>query len=259
MMTEKVTAKDIRKALMDTYKEPEWYMGFEVGNSTGAECRRHADAVAINAYPSRGFEVRGFEIKVSRSDLQHELDNGTKAEMVAQHCNYWYLVVPKGLTNGMMIPAPWGIIEYSDGKLRQKKKPEYRETFADRGFLMAFLRGWQRRQSEEIADERRKLQEKERSMLSNEVRYELQRYEELKRKVAEFKEVTGMNVEFGVSPWHTRAIRLADKLLESDFSDKRINFHLQAITKMCEEMKSVCVELQKLSCLDDVSENKRGI
>ena len=69
-MSEKVTAKVIRKALMDTYKEPEWYLGFEVGNSTGADCRRHADAVAINAYPSRGFEVRGFEIKVSRSDLQ---------------------------------------------------------------------------------------------------------------------------------------------------------------------------------------------
>ena len=95
----------------------------------------------------------------------------------------------------MMIPAPWGIIEYSDGKLRQKKKPEYRETFADRGFLMAFLRGWQRRQSEEeIADERKGSFRKRNAVcFSNEVRYELQRYEELKRKVAEFKEVTGMN------------------------------------------------------------------
>ncbi len=104
-MAEKITAKDIRKALMATYREPEWYLGFEVGNGTGADCRRHADAVAINAYPSRGYEVRGFEIKVSRADLQSELDNGIKAEMVAQHCNYWYLVVPKGLTENMMIPA----------------------------------------------------------------------------------------------------------------------------------------------------------
>lgn len=249
-MAEKITAKDIRKALIATYREPEWYLGFEVGNSTGADCRRHADAVAINAYPSRGYEVRGFEIKVSRSDLQSELDNGVKAEMVAQHCNYWYLVVPKGLTENMMIPAPWGIIEYNDGKLRTKKKPTYRETTPDMGFMMAFLRGWQRRQATEIANERKMLQEKERQMLSSEVRWRLKRYEELKERVAKFKEATGISLEYGFSSWDTRAIKLARNFLDGDWSESKIDYHLKAMTRMCEEMKSVCAEMKELAGLE---------
>lgn len=61
-----VDANTLRQALKETYRAPEWYLGFEVGNSTGSQCRRYADAVAVNAYPSRGFEIRGFEIKVSK-------------------------------------------------------------------------------------------------------------------------------------------------------------------------------------------------
>lgn len=94
-----ITAKDIRKALLEKYAEPEWYLGFEVGNSCGSNCIRHADAVAVNAFPSRGFETRGFEIKVNRADLQRELEDGSKAEAIAKYCNYWFLVIPKGLTN----------------------------------------------------------------------------------------------------------------------------------------------------------------
>lgn len=117
-----VTADDIREALQSTYKEPEWFLGFEVSNSTGANIRRYADAVAMNTFPSRGYEVRGFEIKVSKSDLKRELENGLKADEIARFCNYWFLVVPKGLADEMQIPEPWGIIEYSEGHLRQKKK-----------------------------------------------------------------------------------------------------------------------------------------
>ena len=54
-MEEKVTADMIRKALQDRYQEDEWYLGFEVGDSCGMRLSRHANAVAINAYPSRGF------------------------------------------------------------------------------------------------------------------------------------------------------------------------------------------------------------
>lgn len=64
MTNEKVETADINKALLAMYREPEWYLGFEVGNSCGCECMRHADAVAMNAYPSRGFEVRGFEVHI---------------------------------------------------------------------------------------------------------------------------------------------------------------------------------------------------
>ncbi len=140
-----VKADDIRKALENTYVSPEWYLGFEVGNSTGANCRRHADAVAINSYPSKGFETRGFEIKVSKSDLKHELDIGIKSDEIARFCDYWFLVVPKGLTDDFTLPPTWGVIEYNDGKLRQTKRAEkLNKSEITTGFLCAMLRGRER-------------------------------------------------------------------------------------------------------------------
>ena len=53
-------------------------LGFEVGNSTGAELKRYADAVAINQYPSRSFETIGMEVKISKGDLRRELEDADK-------------------------------------------------------------------------------------------------------------------------------------------------------------------------------------
>lgn len=140
-----ITAGDICRALESTYSAPEWYTGFEVGNSTGANCRRHADAIAINAYPSKGFEIRGFEVKVSKQDLKAELDNGIKSDEIARFCDYWFLVVPKGLTDGFTLPPTWGVIEYIDGKLRQKVRAEKLDkTPPTIGFMCAMMRGRER-------------------------------------------------------------------------------------------------------------------
>lgn len=140
-----VTADMIRQALEDTYKEPEWYLGFEVGNSTGADCKRYADAVAINAYPSKGFETRGFEIKVAKQDLSAELKNGIKSDEIARFCDYWFLVTSKGLTDEFSLPPTWGVIEYHDGKLRQKTRATKLEKVTPTpGFLCAMLRGRER-------------------------------------------------------------------------------------------------------------------
>ncbi len=118
-MSDKVAAQDIRDALELRYQPPEWYLGFEVGDSTGTDNTRHADAVAINAYPSKGFQTIGFEIKVSKSDLKSELENGAKSDAIAKYCDNWFLVTPKGLTKDFTLPPTWGVMEYHDGKLRQ--------------------------------------------------------------------------------------------------------------------------------------------
>jgi hypothetical protein len=142
---EKITADMIRKALEAAYQPPEWYIGFEVGNSTGANTRRHADATAINAYPSQGYTIRGFEIKVSKQDLAAELQQGGKSDSIAQYCDYWFLVTPKGLTDDFTLPPTWGVLEYDKGKLRQKHKATQIESVAPtRGFLCAMLRGRER-------------------------------------------------------------------------------------------------------------------
>lgn len=117
-------SSEIKEALKKIYCQPEWILGFEVPNATGGLSKRRADAVAMNLFPSKNYEIRGFEIKISKSDLKRDLGNGQKSNEVAKYCDYWFLVTPKGLTNDSTLPATWGVIEFDWQKLRQKVKPQ---------------------------------------------------------------------------------------------------------------------------------------
>lgn len=192
----KVTAEDIRNALEKSYCPPEWYMGFEVGNSTGLAYCRRADAVAINAYPSRGFETRGFEIKASKSDLKSELENGIKSDEIARFCDYWFLVTPKGLTDGFVLPPTWGVIEYYNGTLRQKHKAERLSKLSPtQGFLVAMLRGRERllhKQAEKIVKEK---EESIRNSATWSVKNDLERFKKLRDKLKQIQEETGIRLD----------------------------------------------------------------
>lgn len=199
MSEEKITADDIRKALGNYYPLPEWSLMFEVGNGTGSVLRRHADGVALNMYPSRGYEVRGFEIKVSRSDLQHEIAQAAKAEAVCQYCDTWFLVVPKGLTKGIQIPLPWGVIEYNEGKLRISKQAE---TLSHETMPMQFIAGLLRAQERvfskklnTIADDTiRENKEKWQSMGAWELKSLQGKYSGLYEKLTDIREQTGIDL-----------------------------------------------------------------
>ncbi|MDR1572805.1 MAG: hypothetical protein LBS24_00645 [Clostridiales Family XIII bacterium] len=195
-MSDIVTAAHICRALETAYTPPEWYLGFEVGNSTGANCRRYADAVAINAYPSKGFETRGFEIKVSKQDLAAELKTGIKSDETAKYCDYWFLVTPKGLSDDFTLPPTWGVIEYHDGKLKQKTratKPE--KTPPTPGFMCAVLRGRERM----VASTAGRLTAEREEQIRNEVNQRPRCAEDdlrkLRTKLAEIKESTGISLD----------------------------------------------------------------
>jgi len=235
----KVTAEDIRNALEQSYASPEWYIGFEVGNSTGFNCRRHADAVAINSYPSKGFETRGFEIKVSKSDLKSELENGIKSDEIARFCDYWFLVTPKGLTSSFVLPPTWGVIEYENGSLRQKHKAEKLDKLAPtQGFLAAMLRGRER-----LLEGRaiKISKEKEAQIIENasySIKYDLERYKKLQEKIKQIAEATGITL----NEWEpTRDI--IDKLKAAK-SLRLVTSNIKSIQSMAEALLRDAQEVQ---------------
>lgn len=128
--------------MRQTYRQPEWALFLQPGDGTGAACRRHADAVAMSMYPSRGLTIRGFEFKISRSDFKREKDNPEKAEAVAQYCDEWFIVAPKGLIKSYEVPGAWGFIEFADGKLRQVNKATRQQSPQplNRHFVASLLR-----------------------------------------------------------------------------------------------------------------------
>lgn len=77
----------------------------EVGSPDG---KRRADALYIQAVGGKGID--GYEVKVSRSDLQAELTDPTKVDSWKRYCRRWWLVVPnEELLSGFDIPDDWGI------------------------------------------------------------------------------------------------------------------------------------------------------
>ena len=193
-------SSDICAALRDRYKQPEWSLFFEVASGTGANARRHADALAMNMYPSRGLSILGFEVKVSRGDLKRELDNPDKAEEIARYCNEWYLVVPKGLIkDDDVIPVPWGIIECSDKGLRiAKKAQQLNAKPVTKEFMAAILRSAGRIDEATLQEERNKAYREYREsydrQMESEIARRTKRFEELKQQLADFEKATGKSI-----------------------------------------------------------------
>lgn len=136
---------EVNAALRRYYPTAEYALMFEVGNTTGAGVSRHADAVAMNLWPSRGLLIEGIEVKVSRSDWLREIKNPEKAEAIAQYCDKWWIVAPEGIVQTQEIPALWGYMSVNDkGAIRvvkqapQKSKDEV--SALNRGFVAAMLR-----------------------------------------------------------------------------------------------------------------------
>jgi len=139
----KVDAGRVIAALAKRYAAPEFALFEQVGNSTGYAANRWADAVAMSLWPSRGLDLYGFEVKVSRHDWQRELRNPSKAEDIAAACDFWFVVVSgPGILELSEVPAPWGVLELNGRGLRQVKPAERRTPAAelDRPLIAAILR-----------------------------------------------------------------------------------------------------------------------
>lgn len=103
-----VMSATVYAALREKYKQPAYALFFEVGNATGYACKRHADAVAVGLWPSRGLDIIGIEVKASRSDWKRELADPEKADAIFRYCDRWYLATPPDVVEPGELPSNWG-------------------------------------------------------------------------------------------------------------------------------------------------------
>lgn len=133
----------IVNALAKKHAPPSWAFLSQVSNGTAGNKSRTADAIAMSLWPSRGLELHGFEVKVSRSDWKRELDNPAKAEAVCQYCDRWWVVVgDKSIVADGELPPTWGLLAWNDGDLATVVKAPAIATPREitRVFLAAILR-----------------------------------------------------------------------------------------------------------------------
>ena len=141
-MNKAVSARDVLSAIFTRHSGPEWCRFAEVNEGTGGAMGRRADAVCLNIWPSKGYAIHGFEIKVTRADFLHEMKDITKADAVGKFCDFWWLAVPKGIARVDELPASWGLMELHANGLKIKKQAPKREDVTDftRPFLASLLR-----------------------------------------------------------------------------------------------------------------------
>lgn len=196
-----LTASDIRLGMSVRWSQPEYAIMWEVAPATGAATGRirYADAVIMSLWPSRGQELHGVEIKISRSDWMRESKDPTKAERIAAYCDRWYVHTTPGVIRDLSeVPPAWGVREF-DGKrwstLREAALTEAKPT--DRGFLAALLRRADEGMRGEIANQARRMTEAQTEAYEKRVAEAVEHVNRergfAQKTIAEFEEASGLN------------------------------------------------------------------
>lgn len=218
----------VMAALERRYRPPEWGLFAQVGNGTGFQGNRWADAMAMGLWPSRGLTLHGFEIKVSRADWLRELKDPAKAEDIACYCDFWNVVVSApGIVLPGELPAAWGLMQLSGRQLRTVTAAPQRTDAAtlDRPIVAAILR----RASEcmvprssiaaAIEDARAQGVRSATEMSRHAEERHAREAESMRRTIAEFEKASGVHLPMYGSGDVGRRFRLALALdtLQADY------------------------------------------
>lgn len=201
-MTDKITSTTIRAAILKTFARPEWAVMFEVAPATGYSHskQRYADAVMMSLWPSRGLDLHGVEIKVSRSDWKREAADPTKAERIAAYCDYWWVFVAPGVIHDLAeVPTPWGVREFDGKKLKTIREATRTEAQPiDRGFLASLLRrndeSGQRDISADVAKAVDEIRAGDERRIKSEIEMRTRRADEIIAQEKAFAEASGLNL-----------------------------------------------------------------
>lgn len=101
---------------------PEWAFVEHVRNAAGFDAKRTIDAMALGLWPSRGMELHGYEVKVSRADFRREIADPAKMDAFAHVLDRFWIAAPRGVVPVNELPSTWGLLEVADDgvSIRQK-------------------------------------------------------------------------------------------------------------------------------------------
>ncbi len=88
-----------------------------VRNDGGFSATRTFDAVAVSLWPSRGYAIDVFEVKVSRSDWMRELKDPAKSEAAWEIGDRFWICATAGVVDPAELPQGWGLIEAYGAKI----------------------------------------------------------------------------------------------------------------------------------------------
>lgn len=212
----KLTTEQVRERLHNKYAGDGTILLDEVRNSTGSYHCTTADALLFNLWPSGGFEIHGFEIKVTRNDLLKEIQRPRKAENISQFCDRWWLVVgDKSIVELAELPSHWGLmIPYGNGLSIKKSPALQKPPPLDPGLLMSIVRNMYRQNpsAKEIREARQRGYDEGKEEGREEALKDVGEAGEIVKAVRIFEKASGLKV---TSSWSVKSLGEAVRALQT--------------------------------------------
>lgn len=195
---------DIFVALRERFAKPAWVYLEQVRNAPGwPTTLRTVDAVAMSVWNSRGLELNGLEVKVSRTDWLKEKKTPAKAEEVFKFCDRWWLAIAdKKIVQPGELPPTWGLlVRRGKGLVATVEAPKLKAKPIGREFLAMMLR----RATEVTADEKvirdevaKRLaaaKDELRQQWDREAKWKVEQADRLQKAVDEFEKASGVRLD----------------------------------------------------------------
>jgi len=219
----KYTSKILKQRIGERFPSPAYSTLFEVRDATAGMATRSADAISFCAWPSRGFDIIGFEIKSHRGDWLNELKTPEKAENIYKYCDKWYIVGSDNIIHADEVPNNWGWLAPEGNGLKEIIKPkELKPKEVSKEFVMSIMRNVNNSYTLNSKIENKITEEAERRLKFEKAAHErqLEEYQDFKDKVTQFEKSSGLTLG------HTWKYSLKDlgkivnAIINSDLSDK---------------------------------------
>lgn len=189
-----MNASEVIKNLKSYFPPPAYCFLEQVADGTGARQFRWADAVAMSVWPSRGYDIHGIEVKVSKSDWKNELKNPEKSAAVQKFCDRWWIATPDDTIIGVgELPPTWGWM-CCNGKGSMKvlrDAPKLTPAAPSIEFVASILRNVQKTDEATIERERQKARNEGYEQGGNYTRDQLKN---LRNSVQEFEAASGIKI-----------------------------------------------------------------
>lgn len=157
-----MTERDVLNLLHVRYSQthgngPRYVCAEHVKSGAGFDASRCADMIVQDLWPSKGLELHGHEVKVSRSDWLAELKQPEKAEEFRRYVHRWWLVVADpAIVRAGELPRGWGLLTVRAAGLRvvvpaPRLAPEPLPPTMIAALLRAAVKTASRRTAEQVA------------------------------------------------------------------------------------------------------------
>jgi len=242
----------IFKALQLRYREPEWALLAQVKNTAGyGKVERFADAFAFGLWPSRGLSIVGFEFKSSRSDWLRELNDPAKSDPTQAYCDFWFICAGAvGIVDVAELPPTWGLMVPAGKKMKVLvKAPKLEDPKSlTRGFVTSVIRRVYESKSSQAelkqawSDGEKKGLEWGFKQAEKNRKYEMERLQNLEKKVREFEDASGIDVRHH---WDLGSVGRAVRIISSADGVAQLTAQAGVMERGAAELRRAVAEMTK--------------